>query len=350
GNYTNGVPGIDGRYEPASFGAEFVRLSRLGQAYVVDDIETDARVSDVLQAYRDTGIRSGITVAVIKGERWVAGMALHQSVPRQWQEHEVRLLDAVANRCWESIERSRIAIELREAEERVRGSHNYLRLLIDCTEEGFYSVDREGVTIMCNAAFLKMLGFRHEDEAIGRKLHDVIHHAHPDGSHYCVQDCPIYHAAQFGVPALVEDEVFFRLDGTSFPVEYRARPVWRDGQLQGAVCTFVDLTERRRTEQALRESEAHLQSLFGQTAAGICESDLGGRFIRVNDRFCQMVGRTREDLLGLRMPDITHPDDLPANIPLLKQAIASGEPFEIEKRYVRPDGSIVWVSNTVNLI
>jgi PAS domain S-box-containing protein len=350
GNYTRGVPSIVGRYQLAAFGAEFVRLNRLGRPYVVEDSELDARVGDVLQSYRDTGIRAVISVPVIKGDQWVAGMALHQAAPRQWQEHEVRLLEAVANRCWESIERSRIALELRAAEEQVRGSHDYLRLLLDCTEEGFYSVDREGVTIMCNAAFLKMLGFRSEEEAIGKKLHDVIHHSHPDGSHYCVEDCPIYRTAQFGEPALVDDEMFFRLDGSGFPVEYRARPVWRDGQLQGAVCTFVDLTERRRTEQALREREAHLQSLFVQTAAGISEADMNGRFLRVNDRYCQIVGRSREELLTLHMHDITHPDDLPANIPLFRQAIASGEPFEIEKRYLRPDGSIVWVSNTVNLI
>ncbi|MCC2973140.1 PAS domain S-box protein [Massilia sp. IC2-476] len=350
GNYTNGLDSIVGRYQLAAFGAAFTRLNCAGLPYVVTDAEVDERVSDVLQAYRDTGIRAVISVPVIKGKRWVAGMALHQSQPREWQEHDIRLLEAVANRCWESIERSRIAIELRAAEERVRSSHDYLRLLVDCTEEGFYSVDRDGVTIMCNAAFLKMLGFRHEDEAIGKKLHDVIHHSHPDGSHYCVADCPIYRAAQFGVPAVIEDELFFRLDGSSFPVEYRARPVWRDGQLEGAVCTFVDLTQRRRTEDALRKSEIHLQSVFHQSAAGICETDLGGRILQVNDRYCEILGRTREELLAIRMQDITHPDDLAQNVPLFKRAVATGEAFEIEKRYLRPDGSFIWVSNTVSLI
>ncbi|MFC0254337.1 hybrid sensor histidine kinase/response regulator [Massilia consociata] len=350
GNYTNGVPSIVGRYALDAFGAEFTRLNRLGLPYVVEDAESDERVRDVLQAYRDTGLRAVISVPVIKGDKWVAGMALHQATPRQWQEVEIRLLAAVANRCWESIERSRIAIELREAEERIRANHDYLRLLINCADEGFYSVDRDGVTIMCNTAFLTMLGFQSEEEAVGRKLHGIIHHAHPDGSHYCVEDCPIYRAAQYGEPALVEDEVFFRLDGSAFPVEYRARPVWQDGQLQGAVCTFVDLTARRRTETALRRSEAHLQSLFGQTAAGICETDLTGRILQINDRYCQIVGRTREELLATRMHDITHPDDLVPNAPLFQRTIATGEPFEIEKRYVRPDGSVVWVNNTVSLI
>jgi PAS domain S-box-containing protein len=350
GNYTNGVPSIVGRYDMAAFGNEFVRLNRLGLPYVFDDVETDERVRDVLQAYRDTGIRAVVSVPIVKEGRMVAGMALHQSVPRHWREDEIRLATAVANRCWESIERSRIALRLGTVENEVRESRDYLRLLIDCTEEGFYSVDRDGVTIMCNAAFLKMLGFEREEDAIGRKLHGVIHHSHPDGSHYHVGNCPIYQAAQYGKPAHVEDELFFRVDGTGFPVEYRARPVWRDGELAGAVCTFVDLTNRRRTEKALQESEAHLRSLFDQTGAGFCEVDPTGRIIRVNDRFCAIAGRSREELLARQMQDLTYPDDLALNLPLFRRAVEFGEPFEIEKRYLLPDGGTVWVSNTVSPI
>lgn len=350
GNFTDGVASITGEYESAAFGSEFVRQSKLGAPYVVEDTENDERVRDVREAYRQAEIRAVISVPVLKSGKFVAGMAVHQAVPRQWREHEVKLVRAVAERCWESIERSRVAEELRKAEERIRGSHDYLRLLINCTEEGFYSIDREGVTIMCNTAFLKMLGFEREEDAVGKKLHDVIHHSHPDGAHYHVEDCPIYLAAKQGKPAYVQDELFFRTDGSSFPVEYRVQPVWRNGMLEGAVCTFVDLTARKITENALKKSQAHLQSLFEQTAAGNCETDTTGLILRVNDRFCQIVGRTREDLLTLRMQDITHPDDLPRNLPLFKKAIASGQPFEIEKRYVRPDGTHVWVNNSVSLI
>jgi PAS domain S-box-containing protein len=350
GNYTDGVPSIVGCYDMAAFGAEFVRLNRLGLPYVVDDVATDARVQDVLQAYRDTGIGAVVSVPIIKDGKMVAGMAVHQSVPRHWQAHEVQLVAAVANRCWESMERTRLALRLGNVEKEVRESRDYLRLLINCTDEGFCSIDRDGVTVMCNTAFLNMLGFAREEDVIGRKLHDVIHHSHPDGSHYHVGACPIYQTAQSGVPALVENELFFRLDGTGFPVEYRARPVWKDGQLAGAVCTFVDLTDRRRTEKALQESEAHLRSLFDQTGAGFCEVDPNGSIIRVNDRFCAIAGRSRAELLTRHMQDITHADDLALNLALFERAVAYGEPFEIEKRYLHPDGSIVWVSNTVSPI
>jgi PAS domain S-box-containing protein len=112
-----------------------------------------------------------------------------------------------------------------------------------------------------------------------------------------------------------------------------------------------DLTQRKRREAALRDSEAHFAAIFDQSAAGFAESDMTGRFIRVNDRFCEITQYSREELLsGRRMQDVTHPDDLPENLRLFQQAAETGEPFQIEKRYIRPDGSAVWVSNTVTPI
>jgi len=108
--------------------------------------------------------------------------------------------------------------------------------------------------------------------------------------------------------------------------------------------------ERVHTTEALRRSEAHLLSLFQQTAAGICEADLTGRIITANDRYCQILGRSREDLIGRFMQDLTHPDDLPANLALFGNMVRTGESFEIEKRYLRPDDAPVWVSVTMTLI
>ena len=104
----------------------------------------------------------------------------------------------------------------KHAERKVQDSEAFTRLLLDSTSEAFYSVDRAGVTTLCNAAFVKMLGFEGREAVIGRKLHDVIHHTHPDGSPYPSQECPIYQAASQGRPAFVSDELFFRLDGTAF--------------------------------------------------------------------------------------------------------------------------------------
>jgi len=130
-------------------------------------------------------------------------------------------------------------------------SEAFTRLLLDSANEGFYSIDRGGMVTLCNDAFLNLLGFASREEVLGRQLHHVIHHSHPDGSPYPVQDCPIQHTATTGEPRHVEHELFFRVDGSSLPVEYRVAPIYRDGELQGAICTFSDISERTQ-HQALQ--------------------------------------------------------------------------------------------------
>ncbi len=111
-----------------------------------------------------------------------------------------------------------------------------------------------------------------------------------------------------------------------------------------------DITDRKAAEEALREREEQLSAFIDQATAGFAQVDLSGRFTLVNDRFCEIAGRSREELLGLRMQEITHPEDLPANLPKFERTALEGTPFSHEKRYVRPDGSIVWVNNSVSVI
>jgi len=144
---------------------------------------------------------------------------------------------------------------LRELNISLRASETNLRLLLDTIHEGFYAIDRDGVTTTCNAAFLKMMGFAQAEDAIGRKLHDVIHHSHPDGSHYPVVDCPIYTAASIGVAQHVAQEQFFPIEGPPVWAEYWATPIVENGELKGAICTFQDITERLEREQSHHDAE-----------------------------------------------------------------------------------------------
>ena len=111
-----------------------------------------------------------------------------------------------------------------------------------------------------------------------------------------------------------------------------------------------EIAERKQAEQTLRESEAHLSAMVNQSTAGLAEVDLDGRFVRVNDRYCEIVGRSREELLELKMQDITHSDDLPGNLEKFQRLVETTTPYEIEKRYLRADGSVVWVNNSVSYI
>ncbi len=142
----------------------------------------------------------------------------------------------------------------------------YLRLLIDSTADGIYCIDGMGTTTLCNASFLRMLGFKSEADVIGRKLHDIIHHSHPDGTPYRHDDCPVLITARTGEPAHRDDEEFYRADGQAFPVEYWVRPIIHAGQLNGAVCSFIDASERRLAEEQqgllLRELDHRVKNLF----------------------------------------------------------------------------------------
>ena len=120
GNYTDGVPSIVGRWPVAAFGPELVRLMAANEPYVMDDVEADPRAGTDLSAYRATTIRAVICVPLHKGGKFTAAMAVHQKVPRRWTPEEIRLVCIVVGRCWESIERARVARDLRESEERQR--------------------------------------------------------------------------------------------------------------------------------------------------------------------------------------------------------------------------------------
>ena len=110
-----------------------------------------------------------------------------------------------------------------------------------------------------------------------------------------------------------------------------------------------DITAAKRAEAALRESEQRFRSVFEQSTGGVAQVDLQGRFVLVNDRFCEIVGRAREDLLAMRMQELTHPEDLGRNVELFGQVVrGERDGFVLEKRYLRPDGSAVWVQNAVS--
>ncbi len=231
----------------------------------------------------------------------------------------------------------------RNAEDALSQSRAYLKLLLDSTEEAFYATDREGVTTLCNAAFVRMLGFDSEDEAVGRKLHEVIHHSHLDGSPYAVSDCPIYHCAANGIAAHVTDEVFFRLDGTAFPVEYRASPIVQAGENCGAICTFVDITQRRAAERALAESEQRFRRIADSTPVSMWVSGTDRKRVFVNQAYVDFLGMSYEQAIDFDWRQVVHPDDAERIAAESIAGEASGAPFVLEGRYRRADGEYRWL-------
>ena len=136
--------------------------------------------------------------------------------------------------------------EIREELEKLQRHHE---LILQSAGEGIYGLDCEGHTTFVNEAAARMVGWE-LDELVGKSQHDIIHHTKPDGSAYNAKSCPIYAAFKDGKVHSVDDEVFWRKDGTCFPVEYTSTPI-RDpeGKLLGAVVTFRDITKRKKWEE-----------------------------------------------------------------------------------------------------
>ncbi|WP_347454952.1 sigma 54-interacting transcriptional regulator [Acinetobacter thermotolerans] len=133
-------------------------------------------------------------------------------------------------------------------------------LLLSAVGDGIYSINHQGLCTFINPVGAKMLGLKPED-VIGKNIHQIHHHTHEDGRHYPVEECPIYAAVHDGVVHEGIQEVFWRVDGSYFPVEFTSTPVIRDGEIIGAVVVFRDISERLNTETKLTQALNELQNL-----------------------------------------------------------------------------------------
>ena len=168
----------------------------------------------------------------------------------------IRLLDLEAlhrrdvNEAADSYLRKGLHEWLRD-EQYFREIEREYRLILSAAGEGIYGVGVDGRTTFLNPAAEAMLGYT-ADELVGQDMHSAIHHHRIDGSDYPSTECPIYNAFKVGMVNTVEDEVFWRKDGSAIPVEYTSTPIIDSDKVVGAVIVFRDVTERRNNEENLR--------------------------------------------------------------------------------------------------
>jgi PAS domain S-box-containing protein len=203
-----------------------------------------------------------------------------------------------------------------------------------------------------NDGYRSILGDKHP-AAFGLPFHE----AWPEVQH---QLRPLHDAILNGTSsAFFSEDLLIRVQrhGTSnwedgrFTVSYGPVPDEKAATgVGGVLVTVVETTGRVQTEEALRRSEERFARIFEQTGVGVIQCELDGLFLLVNRRFCEIVGRTAQELLTLRVPDITHPDDRDSDASHRQRLVATGVPFSVEKRYLRPDGSEVWVSVNVSVM
>lgn len=244
--------------------------------------------------------------------------------------------------CQDVTDRKRIEDELKK-------TNMQNELILASAGEGIVGLDKEGNQTFINASAAAMLG-HDASELIGKPSHATWHYARPDGSHYPHEKCPIYSAYKDGTVHSGE-EIFLRKDGTGFPVQFTSRPIIIDGEIAGAVLTFNDITERKQMEEAFRESEERFRATFNQAAVGIGHVTPDGHWLRINQKYCDVVGYTEKEIKTLTINEITHPDDLAASMHLYQQLLEGKlKNYSLEKRYIRKDGSTVWVNLTASMV
>ena len=184
--------------------------------------------------------------------------------------------------------------ERMESEMQIERLQNEHAVVLNSLGEGVHWVGVDGRIKFENPASAKMLGYE-IDELIGKPAHATMHYKRADGTDYPVCDCGIYATLRDGISRRVADEVFWRKDGTSFPVDYICTPAYKkDGSSGGSVVIFTDITERKRTEEKL-----YLQnSALSATANGIAITDRNGLILWVNPAFTRLTGYDISEAIG----------------------------------------------------
>ncbi|MCE7984971.1 MAG: PAS domain S-box protein [Caldilinea sp. CFX5] len=263
----------------------------------------------------------------------------------------VRLTGAIRD----ITDRKRAEEEIQRLNRDLKRRVDELQTLLDVAPIGiFVAHDAECRLITGNPAGASMLGVApmsnaSKSKATGDPLPFRVLHG---GREVPPDELPMQYAAQHDVTVENMEYEIIRSDGTQLNLYEYAIPLHdEEGRVRGCLGIFVDITERKQVEAALRESEERFRSAFEQAAVGMAHINSAGQYIRVNDRLCQILGYDRATLLQMKFLDLTHPEDR-ANSLTLSERLLAGEiaSYNVEKRYLRHDGVIIWVNISASAV
>lgn len=334
------TPLPDGRYSSHTYGRWVMQTYRAGRRIVFYDTGTDPHFSPPERAaHESVQIRSAIGVPLVKSGKLEAIFVVHGADARQWTDNEIALVEDVADRTWWAVERARIESVVRESEEKYKALFNSM-------DEAYAVVEplRDAKTgewcdfqfIEVNPAFVQHTGMQHP---VGRTATQLLGKPNPRWAQMYGR------VLETGEPLRVQEDeptLSRRFDLYIFRLG-------RDHSRRVAVL-FTNITERQRIEEEMRGNDARQKAMFADAAVGLSEISADGRFIRVNQTLCKMLGRSCEELLAMKAIDVTHPDDREATLAALAQVFQTGQQVAIDKRYLRPDGEVIYANSAVSRI
>ncbi len=284
-----------------------------------------------------SGMRSGLTVPLISGDRVIGGLALRSKTPGVYTDRELQLADNIGTQIAGAIADAQLFNQQQETEKALRKSEERFRDLYDHAPVGYHEYDAEGRITNINRTGLEMLGYRRE-EMIGEYVWKF--NADPEG----VRREILEKLAGIRPPGRSFEQVYRRKDGTIFPVLLENR-LARDeqGRVAGIRVTVQDITERKRSEEMIRESEVKFRRVVESAAEGIVVVQ-GERIVFINPYALGLFGASTEQVAASHYLDFTHPEDRGLILDRYRRR-AAGEAVSEHAAYrlVSGQGRILWV-------
>jgi diguanylate cyclase (GGDEF)-like protein/PAS domain S-box-containing protein len=193
------------------------------------------------------GMASSLLVPLICRGAIIGGLsAMGKRGGGTFNTHDLAVLTLFANQASIAIDNARLFQRLGAEESR-------MRLVLESAGEGILGVDMDGRFTFANPSGLRILGYASDTELIGKPMHATIHHSRMDGSPIPIEECGVHRAMAEARASHADSDVYWRRDGSPFPVECWAHPQVHDGQVVGAVITFIDISERKAAAEALEQ-------------------------------------------------------------------------------------------------
>lgn len=209
-----------------------------------------------------------------------------------------------------------MAQRISETQSSLQKSQSRIRMLLDSTGEAIYGIDLDGNCTFVNPACIRVLGYESEDELLDKNIHDLIHYQHEDGTPYPIDQCHVSRSVKFGEEIRVYDEVFWKKDGSCFPIEYCSYPIKSDGEIIGSVVTFNDITERKRAEDEIRRFSEELEFRVELRTAELQVSNhaLQDSLEKLNETQEQLIQSEKMAALGSLVAGVAHEINTPIGI------------------------------------
>jgi PAS domain S-box-containing protein len=318
-----------------------IMRGEMSLASSVDDLPEEAVAE---RAYlRQRGVASAASIPLRVGGD-IAGAITFVTVRDQvsWTPDLLNQLRAIGDILWNALKRHHAMQAMLNAQEVLRESEERFRLAMQNVASGLYTLDLNGMVTYVNPSAENMFGWTNT-ELLGRKMHDVTHHKHPDGTPFQSSDCPVLQVLQKGVELRDHEDWFIRKDGSFFPVVFSSSPLKHGRTTIGIVVGFRDDTTRREAERAVRESEERFRLMADTAPVMIWMSGVDKHCDYFNRPWLEFTGRSLEAELGDGWVEGVHHEDRKLCINTYSQAFDRREPFRMDYRLRRFDGEYRWV-------